>query len=116
MSFLENPSSHASALFLNLPKLLHHQHSLSSCVLADVASQAVACSLAVQQQACCTDPTASFTQRVHVKYPEGLVITLCSFYLLSPKHCHAFVGYLEEEAVKTCEHPDMHSCLKACPL
>ena len=21
---------------------------------------------------------------------------------MSPKHCHAFVGYLEEEAVKTC--------------
>ncbi len=27
---------------------------------------------------------------------------LCRFYLMSPKHCHAFVGYLEEEAVKTC--------------
>ena len=24
------------------------------------------------------------------------------FYMMSPKHCHAFVGYLEEEAVKTC--------------
>ena len=24
------------------------------------------------------------------------------FYVMSPKHCHAFVGYLEEEAVKTC--------------
>ena len=30
-------------------------------------------------------------------------VTLCRFYLMSPKHCHAFVGYLEEEAVKTCE-------------
>ena len=28
---------------------------------------------------------------------------MCRFYLMSPKHCHAFVGYLEEEAVKTCE-------------
>ncbi len=25
-------------------------------------------------------------------------------YLLSPKTCHAFVGYLEEEAVKTYTH------------
>ena len=24
-------------------------------------------------------------------------------YVISPKHCHAFVGYLEEEAVKTCK-------------
>ena len=29
---------------------------------------------------------------------------MCRFYLMSPKHCHAFVGYLEEEAVKTCEY------------
>lgn len=26
------------------------------------------------------------------------------FYLLSPRHCHAFVGYLEEEAIKTYTH------------
>ncbi len=25
-------------------------------------------------------------------------------YLISPKSCHAFVGYLEEEAVKTYTH------------
>ena len=30
------------------------------------------------------------------------------FYLLSPKHCHAFIGYLEEEAVKTCEPPSFN--------
>lgn len=24
------------------------------------------------------------------------------FYIISPKHCHAFIGYLEEEAVRTC--------------
>ena len=29
---------------------------------------------------------------------------MCRFYLMSPKHCHAFVGYLEEEAVKTCKY------------
>lgn len=27
-----------------------------------------------------------------------------AFYMLSPRHCHAFVGYLEEEAVKTYTH------------
>ena len=26
------------------------------------------------------------------------------FYMMSPRHCHAFVGYLEEEAVKTYTH------------
>ena len=26
------------------------------------------------------------------------------FYLISPRHCHAFIGYLEEEAVKTYTH------------
>ena len=43
------------------------------------------------------------------------------FYVMSPKHCHAFVGYLEEEAVKTCapyaqrrSHPDCSSCLGDC--
>lgn len=25
-------------------------------------------------------------------------------YLVSPRYCHAFVGYLEEEAVKTYTH------------
>ena len=30
------------------------------------------------------------------------------FYMLSPKHCHAFIGYLEEEAVKTCEPPNFY--------
>ena len=26
------------------------------------------------------------------------------FYLISPKHCHAFVSYLEEQAVRTYTH------------
>ena len=26
------------------------------------------------------------------------------FYMMSPRHCHAFVGYLEEEAVRTYTH------------
>jgi threonyl-tRNA synthetase len=33
---------------------------------------------------------------------QGVFLTLyTAFYLLSPKHCHAFVSYLEEEAVRT---------------
>ena len=36
---------------------------------------------------------------------QGIFFNLYSlFYLMSPRHCHAFVGYLEEEAVKTYTH------------
>ena len=38
----------------------------------------------------------------HVYYFAGFFVTAFSIsYLLSPKFCHRFVGYLEEEAVKT---------------
>jgi Alternative oxidase len=34
--------------------------------------------------------------------PQGVFFNLYLLaYLISPKHCHAFVGYLEEEAVHT---------------
>jgi hypothetical protein len=46
--------------------------------------------------------------RAFVLLTQGVFFNLYTFfYLLSPKHCHAFVGYLEEEAVKTYTH-----CLK----
>ena len=36
---------------------------------------------------------------------QGVFFNVYSlFYLISPRHCHAFVGYLEEEAVKTYTH------------
>jgi len=36
---------------------------------------------------------------------QGVFLSLYTFfYALSPKHCHAFVSYLEEEAVKTYTH------------
>ena len=35
----------------------------------------------------------------------GMFVTLFSLvYLISPKYCHRFVGYLEEEAVRTYTH------------
>lgn len=41
----------------------------------------------------------------HVCLLSDLCVCVClKFYLISPKHCHAFVGYLEEEAVKTYTH------------
>jgi threonyl-tRNA synthetase len=43
--------------------------------------------------------------RAFVLLTQGVFFNLYTFfYLLSPKHCHAFVGYLEEEAVKTYTH------------
>lgn len=34
--------------------------------------------------------------------PAAVVFTAYTlFYSIAPKHCHSFVGYLEEEAVKT---------------
>lgn len=46
--------------------------------------------------------------RGFVLLTQGIFFNLYTmFYLMSPKHCHAFVGYLEEEAVKTYTH-----CLK----
>ena len=36
---------------------------------------------------------------------QGVFLTLyTAFYAISPRHCHAFVSYLEEEAVKTYTH------------
>jgi len=36
---------------------------------------------------------------------QGIFLSLYSlFYAISPRHCHAFVSYLEEEAVKTYTH------------
>ena len=36
---------------------------------------------------------------------QGVFMTLYTlFYAISPRHCHAFVAYLEEEAVKTYTH------------
>jgi hypothetical protein len=49
------------------------------------------------------DPGALF--RFNVIATQGIFMTLYTlFYALSPKHCHAFVSYLEEEAVKTYTH------------
>ncbi|KAK9915530.1 hypothetical protein WJX75_000385 [Coccomyxa subellipsoidea] len=43
--------------------------------------------------------------RAGVLLTQGVFFNLYFFfYLLSPKHCHAFIGYLEEEAVKTYTH------------
>ena len=36
---------------------------------------------------------------------QGIFLSLYSFfYAISPRHCHSFVSYLEEEAVKTYSH------------
>lgn len=43
--------------------------------------------------------------RFNVIATQGIFLSLYSlFYALSPRHCHAFVSYLEEEAVKTYTH------------
>lgn len=43
--------------------------------------------------------------RAAVLGAQGVFFNLyTAFYMLSPRHCHAFVGYLEEEAVKTYTH------------
>ncbi|CAK0779397.1 hypothetical protein CVIRNUC_004763 [Coccomyxa viridis] len=43
--------------------------------------------------------------RAFVLLTQGIFFNLYFlFYVMSPKHCHAFVGYLEEEAVKTYTH------------
>jgi len=43
--------------------------------------------------------------RMNVLLAQGLFCNLYfMFYLFAPKYCHAFVGYLEEEAVKTYTH------------
>eukprot|EP00889_Picochlorum_renovo_P000982 jgi/Picre1/28012/NNA_000973.t1 len=43
--------------------------------------------------------------RGSVIFTQGVFLSLYSlFYAVSPRHCHAFVSYLEEEAVKTYTH------------
>jgi len=43
--------------------------------------------------------------RGSVIFTQGIFLSLYSlFYAISPRHCHAFVSYLEEEAVKTYSH------------
>jgi len=43
--------------------------------------------------------------RGSVIFTQGIFLSLYSlFYAISPRHCHAFVSYLEEEAVKTYTH------------
>ncbi|CAL8469907.1 g9449 [Coccomyxa elongata] len=43
--------------------------------------------------------------RAFVLLTQGVFFNLYFlFYMISPKHCHAFIGYLEEEAVKTYTH------------
>jgi len=43
--------------------------------------------------------------RASVLLTQGIFFNLFFVaYLLSPRHCHAFVGYLEEEAIKTYSH------------
>jgi len=43
--------------------------------------------------------------RAAVLAGQGVFLTLyTAFYMLSPRHCHAFVSYLEEEAVRTYTH------------
>ena len=43
--------------------------------------------------------------RGSVIFTLGIFLSLYSlFYAISPRHCHAFVSYLEEEAVKTYTH------------
>lgn len=43
--------------------------------------------------------------RAAVLGTQGVFLSLYTlFYAISPKHCHAFVAYLEEEAVKTYTH------------
>ena len=43
--------------------------------------------------------------RTAVLFTQGIVFNaFFAAYLLSPKTCHRFVGYLEEEAVKTYTH------------
>ena len=50
-----------------------------------------------------TQPGGVF--RAAVIAAQGVFMTLYTlFYAISPRHCHAFVSYLEEEAVKTYTH------------
>ncbi|KAK9801855.1 hypothetical protein WJX73_002097 [Symbiochloris irregularis] len=47
----------------------------------------------------------TFFFRAFVLGAQGVFFNLYTlFYMMSPRHCHAFVGYLEEEAVKTYTH------------
>jgi hypothetical protein len=59
---------------------------------------------------CCMQHLLTFLQlyqpgpffRAAVLGSQGVFLSLYSFfYMISPRHCHAFVSYLEEEAVKT---------------
>ena len=60
----------------------------------------------------CSPGMRSVMPRGHVGFPlpnqmfaAGIFFNLYTvFYMISPRHCHAFVGYLEEEAVKTYTH------------
>jgi len=46
-----------------------------------------------------------FLFRTAVLGTQGIFLAFYTlFYAISPRHCHAFVSYLEEEAVKTYTH------------
>eukprot|EP00878_Enallax_costatus_P035022 GHUV01038985.1.p2 GENE.GHUV01038985.1~~GHUV01038985.1.p2 ORF type:complete len:117 (+),score=34.27 GHUV01038985.1:32-352(+) len=50
--------------------------------------------------------------RANVMIAQGIMFNMLFMaYLVSPKYCHALVGYLEEEAVKTYTH-----ALKVCSM